>query len=337
MSSIKNVPTNVITGFLGVGKSTAIMHLLKSKPANERWAVLVNEFGEVGIDGSIFSGNAGEEQGVYIREVPGGCMCCTTGVPMQIALNMLLAKAKPDRLLIEPTGLGHPKEVLSTLNSSHYKGVLDIQRTITLVDARKIKETRYTEHPVFQQQLEIADTIVANKADLYEAGELDDLGDYVHGLFPDKSMELFSVTQGKLSLEWLEGKSNYSLCDTHHHHHDHETKLVEEPAPLGEIQFPDKGFITIKNQGEGFFSQGWIFKPEIIFNKVRLYDLLVSTDIERLKAVFIADEGVVAFNKVDGVLTELMLDETMDSRIELIADKEEHLSNFENEILKCKA
>jgi hypothetical protein len=113
--------------------------------------------------------------------------------------------------------------------------------------------------------------------------------------------------------------------------------LVEEPAPLGEIRFPDKGFITIKNQGEGFFSQGWIFKPEITFDKMKLYDLLISTDIERLKAVFITDGGVVAFNKVDGVLTELMLDETMDSRIELIADKEASLSSFENQILECKS
>ena len=97
---IENIPTNIITGFLGVGKTTAITHLLKNKPEGERWAVLVNEFGEIGIDGSLIAGNDSEQSGVFIREVPGGCMCCTAGLPMQMALTMLLAKAKPDRLLI---------------------------------------------------------------------------------------------------------------------------------------------------------------------------------------------------------------------------------------------
>lgn len=147
MTQLKNIPTNVITGFLGAGKTTAILHLLKQKPEHERWAVLVNEFGEVGIDGSLLAGQKTEDQGVFIREVPGGCMCCAAGLPMQIALNMLLARAKPDRLLIEPTGLGHPKEVLAVLAAEHYQEVLDLRSTITLVDARKAHETRYTNHP----------------------------------------------------------------------------------------------------------------------------------------------------------------------------------------------
>lgn len=87
---IHGVPTNIITGFLGVGKTSAILHLLKSKSEGERWAVLVNEFGEIGVDGALFEGqhaNAGE---VFIREVPGGCMCCAAGLPMQVALNQLL-------------------------------------------------------------------------------------------------------------------------------------------------------------------------------------------------------------------------------------------------------
>lgn len=82
MKVIKAVPTNIITGFLGVGKTTAILHLLKSKPANERWAILVNEFGEIGIDGELIAGEQKSQTDVYIREVPGGCMCCVSGLPM---------------------------------------------------------------------------------------------------------------------------------------------------------------------------------------------------------------------------------------------------------------
>ncbi len=81
----QRVPTNIITGFLGTGKTTSILNLLKQKPSNETWAVLVNEFGEIGIDGAILS-----DSGALIKEVPGGCMCCTAGVPMSVGINALL-------------------------------------------------------------------------------------------------------------------------------------------------------------------------------------------------------------------------------------------------------
>ena len=114
MADLRHIPTNVITGFLGAGKSTVVLDLLKRKPADQSWAVLVNEFGEVGVDSNLISQSQGVEN-IHVREVPGGCMCCTAGLPMQMAMNMLLARAKPQRLLIEPTGLGHPSEVLATL------------------------------------------------------------------------------------------------------------------------------------------------------------------------------------------------------------------------------
>ena len=101
---LKDIKTNIITGFLGVGKSTAILDLLAQKPEKERWAVLVNEFGEIGIDGGLFANH--QDPNIFIREVPGGCMCCATGLPMQIAMSMLLARARPERLIIEPTVWG---------------------------------------------------------------------------------------------------------------------------------------------------------------------------------------------------------------------------------------
>ena len=103
------IRTHLITGFLGVGKTTAILNLLKQKPEDEKWAVLVNEFGEVGVDGAVL-----QSQGAVVKEIPGGCLCCVSGLPFQIGLNMLIAKEKPDVLLIEPTGLGHPRNILAT-------------------------------------------------------------------------------------------------------------------------------------------------------------------------------------------------------------------------------
>ena len=123
---IKPIPTNIITGFLGAGKTTAIQKLIAKKPKGQRWAVLVNEFGEVGIDSNLFEGTIEDHNGVTVSQVPGGCMCCANGLPIQMALSILIAKSKPHRLLIEPTGLGHPKEVLSMLSRDYYRENLEL-------------------------------------------------------------------------------------------------------------------------------------------------------------------------------------------------------------------
>ena len=208
-SQVKNgpihaVPTNIITGFLGVGKTSTILHLLSNKPSNERWAVLVNEFGEIGIDGALFEGQYSEREGVFTREVPGGCMCCTAGLPMRVALTQLIRQAKPDRLLIEPTGLGHPQEVLNTLNEQAFKDVLSIQKTITLVDARQLSDERYAEHDVFQQQINIADVIVANKQDLYAESDKKALKAYLQKQSM-KNTPLVFTEQGVIKASLLNG------------------------------------------------------------------------------------------------------------------------------------
>ncbi|WP_411727399.1 CobW family GTP-binding protein [Methyloglobulus sp.] len=149
---LTNIPTNMVMGFLGAGKTTAILNLLKQKLADEKWAVLVNEFGQVGIDGAIFAAS-----GAIVREVPGRCLCCAVGLPFQVAVNRLLTEVKPDRLLIEPTGLGHPKRVLDRLAGGYFQAVLDVRTTICLVDPRKLSDSRYTSHENFVDQIALSD------------------------------------------------------------------------------------------------------------------------------------------------------------------------------------
>ena len=310
---IEAVPTNIITGFLGAGKTSAILHLLKNKPSDERWAVLVNEFGEIGVDGSLFEGQHTEQQKVFIREVPGGCMCCTSGLPMQIALNQLLATAKPDRLLIEPTGLGHPKEVLQILSEEYYKDVLSLQKTLTLVDARKLADEHYTSHDTFNQQIAIADTIIGNKQDLYLADEKAKLEAYAKTTGQPYA-ELHFTQHGEISTNLLAGATQTQFEKAHHHHHEKETTTLVSEQP-----FPKCGYIKASNQGEGFESVGWRFSPEKVFNHRRLLELLDSISAERLKAVFITNMGVYGYNLTSDGLLEIPLDDCMESRIEIIA------------------
>lgn len=321
------IATNIITGFLGAGKTTTIMHLLASKPINERWAVLVNEFGEIGVDGSLFEGSHNQTQGVFIKEVPGGCMCCSAGLPMQVALNQLLTQAKPDRLLIEPTGLGHPKEVVQALREEHYQNVLDLQHIITLVDARKLSDARYTEHDTYNQQISIADVVVGNKMDLYSDEDKTSLDAYVkkHGV--GGAQVVFSE-QGKIPLELLSGKMKTQHAHSHHHHHSHGSK-----PSLSEMALPECGYIKAENEGEGFHSVGWRFSPRFDFDHDSLFAFLSGINAERMKAVFITTEGVFGYNLTADALTEIELDECYESRIEIICSDVD--KSWENQLMGC--
>ncbi|MGF1729892.1 CobW family GTP-binding protein [Photobacterium kasasachensis] len=323
---ILGVPTNIITGFLGVGKTTAILNLMKDKPDNERWAVLVNEFGEIGVDSSLLQGQQSEEQQVFIREVPGGCMCCAAGLPMQIALNQLLSEAKPDRLLIEPTGLGHPKEVLQVLSSEHYKKVLSLQKNVTLVDARQLADERYTNHDTFNQQIAIADTVVGNKSDLYRNGDKEKLNAYV-AEFGRPNTQVIFAQHGDIPFAEFEGETSIHEHPPHHHHHGHNKPLAsEEPMP-------ESGVLRAMNKGEGFHSIGWRFSPDKIFSRQKLILLLVELNVERMKAVFITESGIFGYNQTPDGLTEVELDDCDESRIELISDT--ILETFEAQLLSC--
>ena len=319
---ISGVPTNIITGFLGVGKTSAILHLLKSKPDNERWAVLVNEFGEIGVDGTLFQGQTTEESGVFIREVPGGCMCCAAGVPMQVALNQLLSKARPDRLLIEPTGLGHPKEVLNVLSDEQYQEVLSIQKIITLVDARQLSDMRYTENETFSQQIAIADIIVGNKRDLYQQADYVELERYVHkyGL---AQVSIMVTQQGAIDIACLDGETRAiaTNIDEHKHHHDHDHEHHSHKSTLDSIPIPAQGYVQAINRGEGFESIGWRFASNQIFCREKLFAVLISLNVDRVKGVFITERGNFAYNIAGESITETELDHCPESHIEIISSQ----------------
>ncbi|CAM3104767.1 CobW family GTP-binding protein [Vibrio rarus] len=299
-------PTNIITGFLGTGKTTAILNLLKHKPKNENWAVLVNEFGEIGIDGALMS-----EQGAMIKEVPGGCMCCTAGVPMSVGINLLL-RQKPDRLLIEPTGLGHPKQVMATLTSDQYLPYIDLHSTITITDARYFADEKYTSNDNFQQQLAVADIIIANKTELASASQNATMTTWLAE--HDFSSRLVHTSKGEFDIGLLDEvvKSIPSIeIDEHHHHHASMEPQFAIP--------PNQAFVRKENKGQGYFSCGWLFGPEVTFPFDDIFSLFSDLTAERIKAVVNTEKGCFAFNVADGVVSvnEMTL-EGFESRMEVI-------------------
>ena len=304
---MKRIPTNIITGFLGAGKTTAILSLLSRKPEHEKWAILINEFGNVGVDGAIL-----EQQGAIIKEVPGGCMCCVAGLPMSVGINALLAQ-KPDRLLLEPTGLGHPKEVIHKLTSESYRNYVDLRATITVVDPRHFAESIYTDNINFQDQLALADVVVANKIDQCDDFDLYTFQTAMEKAEPQKAL-IAEVEHGRLELEWLDiERTDRQAQHSHHHGHD-------QAEPLPELELaPGQQFSRKENHGQGYHSCGWFFAADQLFEFSKLFSLFSNLSANRIKAVVNTENGCFAFNVVNQVVSvnELSL-EGFESRIEVI-------------------
>ncbi|SEI37448.1 GTPase, G3E family [Allopseudospirillum japonicum] len=197
---LAHIPTHLISGILGVGKSSALLALIQQQPPEEVWAVLINEFAPAGMDALLLQDQVPQDAKVTFAEVAGGCACCLANLPFKVALNRLLRQTRPDRVLIEATGLSHTRELKHLLTGPEYAQVLDLQSVMTLVDARQL--TQYAQHPLWIGQVQAADCLVANKTDVYQAEDYQNLQAWqMRAGLADKPCYL--VSQGRVHLQWL--------------------------------------------------------------------------------------------------------------------------------------
>jgi G3E family GTPase len=309
------IPVNLITGFLGVGKTTTLQNILQRKPAEERWAVIINEFGAVSIDHTPFAG--ADENGLVVKEVAGGCICCTANLPMQMTLTLVLRQVKPHRILVEPTGMGHPESILDMLQSRFLKDVLDIRATVCLVDPRQWAKEEYRTHETFIDQITLADVLIANKTDLAGEALTREFLEWGQALFPPKIL-LGAVTQGDIDPQWLDiepfpqRKALYPQAHAHEHHHHHH----DEQLPVPQVGKP----LMCESHGLGRYSCGWVFSPEEVFDLHKLKTwLALLSQVERVKGAFRTGTDWVLLNAVRGEFSVEYLAYRRDSRVECIA------------------
>jgi len=319
------VPVNLFTGFFGTGKTTAIRNLLASKGPAERWAVLINEFGEVAVDGAAL--DVGGDDGVVIQEIPGGCLCCSTNVPLNTAVSDILDRARPDRLIIEPTGIGHPAGIIDELGGDALKGILDLRAVICLVDPRHATDPRLQEVALFRDQVHLADVLIANKADLASADELSRFDDWAMELFPAK-LHVGTAVQGALDPQLLDlgGAARAPLFpDLHAHDHEHGSG---KPSPSDVIPRPGQP-TRLENEGGGYAGCGWIFSAKDMFDRDALLDLLgppgpphvPAGSLARLKGVFRVNDGWLLIDRVGNEVTAMPIAYRRDSLLEIIVKK----------------
>jgi len=292
LTPVKALPVNLITGFLGVGKTTAIRHLLANKPADQHWAVLVNEMGEVGIDGPLL-----EQDGIAVKQVAGGCMCCVSGLPSKVALNALIREQRPDRILIEPSGIANPRQILATYRSAEYQGVLDIRATICLIDPWMLTQPEFFDLETFQDQLALADVVLASKADVVEPQLLANFTEFARQL-SDKRL-VTSIQQGAIDPSWLDfpplssgERRGVSLVRNHQPLTSQQT-----PANTGP-ELDDSGIARRENNSAEAFGCGWVFDDRWLFHNDGLSALLTQLKIPRIKGIFHTSDGWYTVNRM---------------------------------------
>ena len=226
-SSSEKVPVTVLTGYLGAGKTTLLNRIL-SEPHGKKYAVIVNEFGEIGIDNDLVVG-ADEE----VFEMNNGCICCTVrGDLVRILDGLMRQKGKFDGIIVETTGLADPAPVAQTFFMDENVGrKTRLDAVVTVADAKWLNE-RLKDAPEAKNQIAFADVILLNKTDLVSADELSDVEARIRGINP--YAKLHKTERAQIPLDAVLGRNAFDLDrildlepaflegDEHDHDHDHE-------------------------------------------------------------------------------------------------------------------
>lgn len=241
------IPTTVITGFLGAGKTTLIRHMLQNA-GGKRIALIINEFGDLGVDGDILTG-CGDETCTEddIIELSNGCICCTVAEDFIPTMQKLLARPQlPDHIVIETSGLALPQPLVRAFSWPEISTRVTVDGVVTVVDGKAVTEGRFAHNvaavdaqramgenldhetplsELFEDQIACADMIVINKSDLMEDADIDALLARLKSQSRD-SVQVIKTAMGKLPIDVLLGQgigAESDLADrheVHHHHHD---------------------------------------------------------------------------------------------------------------------
>ncbi len=260
--TMTKIPVTIVTGFLGAGKTTLIRHVLENA-AGRRLALIINEFGDVGVDGTFLRtcaiDNCPDEN---IVELANGCLCCTVADDFIPAMEALLARSPPpDHIIIETSGLALPKPLVKAFDWPEIRTRLTVDGVIAVVDGAAVAEGRFADDPaklaaqraadasidhenpleeVFEDQLLCADIVVLNKADLLPAETTQRVAAEIRARVP-RPVKLVETREGRIDPSILLGlaasvEDNLAQRPSHHDaedghdHDDFESFVIDIPA-----------------------------------------------------------------------------------------------------------
>lgn len=327
LSAVSSIPVHIISGFLGAGKTTLLKHLLSQKPETEVWAVLMNEFGQIGVDQVLLP----QEQGFAVKELLGGCLCCSSQLPMQIALSRLLTEAKPDRLFIEPTGLGHPSQLLEQLTEPHWQLQLKMQSLVTVVDGSRLHDQHWTTQNLYADQLKAAQIIVVSHTDLMTDADQHAL-DQLKSEYQAYQQEWLMSAYGQLNIQQIQQdyvgspRQIQPMLKLQRHLQDNETMPKIQQLPYHYVE-----------SAQGYSVAGWKLPKRWQFNFLDLLDLLCEQkDWQRIKGIFYTEQGWKSFNFNPDQFNYQSAEEGIDNRVEVIYQTPRDWFEFEQALMRCR-
>ena len=253
------VPVTIVTGFLGSGKTTLIRHILQNADGR-RLALIINEFGDIGVDGEILKGCGCPEDNII--ELANGCICCTVADDFAPAVSALLKREpRPDHIVIETSGLALPKPLVKAFEWPELRAKLTIDGVIAVVDAGAVADGRFADDPekvaaqrradpsldhdnpleeVYEDQLLCADMVVLNKSDLVSPERLAALRGEIAAAIP-RAVKVVAAREGRIEPDVLLGlraaaeddlaaRPSHHDAEEGHDHDDFESFVLELPA-----------------------------------------------------------------------------------------------------------
>ena len=225
---------DIISGFLGAGKTTLIKKLLKDALAGTKVVLIENEFGEIGIDGGFL-----KESGIEIREMNAGCICCSLVGDFGTSLREVMAAYAPERILIEPSGVGKLSDVMRAINDASEHTEMHLNSAAAVVDASKCKVYLKNFGEFFNNQIAYAGTIILTRTDKVSEEKIAECVELLREYNKDATIITTPIAEldGKMILNTIEGTADLQKAlleevlnadyddedeDEHEHHHDHD-------------------------------------------------------------------------------------------------------------------
>jgi G3E family GTPase len=307
---------HIITGSFGAGKTTAIRHLMAHKRADELWVVILNEFTDAGLDALAVAESA---QGRYdVRLVAGGCLCCVGEVEFGKQVRDILRNLKPARLLIEPSGAAHAREIVDELSLYEAQGVMSLDSVICLVDALDAVRIELSRDEAQWSQIQASDVLLMTKPDLADARAQAAFAAIVAEQFPRKQWT-GSCLNGAVPAAALECYARAPAFSA----------LVDQTPASAQIQteFPIGGLAGTETQASylGYSAVSWVLPQPLTFSRTviapRLEWLLDAhaSLLQRVKGVLRTGPGPSwSFQSHGRGLASGDSDYRRDSRVELV-------------------
>ena len=232
--NMANTKIDVISGFLGAGKTTFIKRLVEGNKDKGKTIIIENEFGEIGIDGGFL-----KNSGIEIKEMNSGCICCSLAGDFEASLRELLEKYSPNRVIIEPSGVGKLSDVLKAVSDVEKDLPVESNSAVTVVDVKKCKMYMKNFGEFFNNQIQFANTIILSRTDLADDKKIEEAVALIKGVNPEAT--IVTTPLDKLSDEKIEEMLSKPIDlkselleelakehEHHHHHHDHDDHCEHE-------------------------------------------------------------------------------------------------------------